>query len=32
MDWNNANHLMQAGLVASCVFIFVMGYRAGDKT
>jgi len=32
MDWNNTNHLLQAGLVGLCVVLFVLGYRAGDKT
>ncbi len=32
MDWTNVAHLLQALLVASCVFAFMVGYRAGDKT
>lgn len=32
MDWNNTSHLLQALMVCCCVFMFVMGYRAGDKT
>ena len=32
MDWSNQTHLMQALLVACCVFSFMVGYRSGDKT
>lgn len=32
MDWSNTNHLLQALLVGFCVFMFVHGYRSGDKT
>lgn len=31
MDWTNTAHLLQALLVAVCVLMFVLGYRAGDR-
>lgn len=31
MDWNNTNHLLQALLVAACVFAFVRGYDSGNR-
>lgn len=31
MDLTNTSHLLQALVVATCVFALLMGYRAGDK-
>lgn len=31
LDWSDQSHVMQALIVMGCVFVFVMGYSAGDK-
>jgi hypothetical protein len=31
VDWNNTNHLLQALLVAACVFALMHGFNAGQK-